>query len=90
MSKYEITRGQFSSFVEETGYSTGSNCWIKEKGEWSEHSDSNWKNPGSHQESNHPVVCVSFADTEAYIQWLNKRTGKHYRLPSQDEWYSAC
>jgi formylglycine-generating enzyme required for sulfatase activity len=89
-SKYEITRGQFSAFVEETGYNTGSSCWIKEKGEWSEHSDRNWKNPGSHQENNHPVVCVNFADTEAYIQWLNNKTGKRYRLPSQDEWYSAC
>lgn len=90
ISKYEITRRQFSAFVEETGYDTGSSCWIKEKGEWSEHSDRNWKNPGSHQENNHPVVCVNFADTEAYIQWLNKKTGKHYRLPSQDEWYGAC
>jgi serine/threonine-protein kinase PpkA len=34
----------------------------------------------------HPVINVSWADAQAYIQWLSKSTGKKYRLPSEAEW----
>lgn len=39
----------------------------------------------------HPVVNVSWRDViDQYIPWLNRRTGKTYRLPSEAEWeYSA-
>lgn len=34
----------------------------------------------------HPVVGVSKLDAEAYITWLNRRTGLHFRLPTEAEW----
>jgi formylglycine-generating enzyme required for sulfatase activity len=38
----------------------------------------------------HPVVGVSKTDVEAYIQWLNEKTGMLYRLPTEAEWeYTA-
>jgi formylglycine-generating enzyme required for sulfatase activity len=37
-----------------------------------------------------PVIGVSFDDAQAYIAWLNKTTGKHYRLPSESEWEYAA
>lgn len=33
-----------------------------------------------------PVTNISYNDIEAYIQWLNKKTGLTYRLPSEAEW----
>jgi hypothetical protein len=39
---------------------------------------------------NCPVENVSWQDVQTYIQRLNNHTGKHYRLPTEDEWYSAC
>ncbi len=35
---------------------------------------------------NHPVACVSFNDVEKYIYWLNRKSGKNYRLPTEAEW----
>lgn len=45
-----------------------------------------WRTPGFAQGNDHPVVCVSWNDANAYAQWLSQRTGARYRLPKQQEW----
>lgn len=37
----------------------------------------------------HPVVCVSAPDAKAYAEWLSRRTGKRYRLPTAAEWLAV-
>ncbi len=38
-----------------------------------------------------PVVNVSYVDiVEDFIPWLNRKTGKTFRLPTANEWEYAC
>jgi formylglycine-generating enzyme required for sulfatase activity len=37
-----------------------------------------------------PAVQVSWHDAEAYAGWLSRKTGRNYRLPSDEEWAFAA
>jgi len=37
-----------------------------------------------------PVINVSWKDAVAYTEWLSRKTGKQYRLPSDAEWEFGC
>lgn len=65
--KYEVTNGQFSRFVLEAEY--------KAEGPWKKYA-----RPGR---EDHPVICVTWNDGQAYCQWAGGR------LPSEAEWEKA-
>ena len=95
ISKTEITVGQFRMFVEATGYVTEAEknpdlgCRIFDNG-WRWEANRNWKEHRYEQTDNHPVVCVSWDDALAYIDWLSLQTGELYSLPSEVEWEYAA
>lgn len=90
LGKYAVTRGQFAVFVSETGYDAGEKCWTVEDGTAEVRSGRSWRNPGFQQDNSHPIVCVSWDDATAYAQWLSRKTGKTYRMPSEAEWEYAA
>ena len=91
LAKYETTVGQFRQFVEATGYNTEGNCWKLAANEWGmEGGKAGWNDPVNAPGEYHPVMCVSWDDAHAYLQWLSKQTGRHFRLPSEAEWEYAA
>lgn len=49
-----------------------------------------FEKPDIEQDGDHPVVCVTAADAEAYAAWLSERSGKRYRLPTAAEWQALA
>jgi len=94
LGKTPVTVGQFDAFVRATGYrteaETGGGAYSWTRGEWQLDPSLNWRNPGSAQGSNHPVVCVSWNDAVAFCKWLSDKERKGYRLPTEAEWEYAC
>jgi len=37
-----------------------------------------------------PVVGINWNDAKMYVEWLKRKTGKPYRLPSESEWEYAA
>jgi formylglycine-generating enzyme required for sulfatase activity len=90
IGKYEVTVAEYQFFVEETGHISATGCQVWTEGSWERAANKDWRDPGFPQDHRSPVVCVSWADAQAYAAWLGERTGKAYRLASEAEWEDAA
>jgi formylglycine-generating enzyme len=95
---YHVTRGQFRQFVKNSGHKTdaekgenpGAFGWDTEKNVYGFNKDYSWGKVGFGQTDEHPVVGVSWNDAVAFCEWLSRKEGKTYRLPTEAQWEYAC
>ena len=85
VGKYLVTVGEFARFVTDTHYEAGDQCLTMEGGGLDSRTGRDWRHVGFDQTDNHPAVCISYGDAEAYVAWLSKTTGHAYRLLSEAE-----
>ncbi len=90
IARYEVTRSQFTSFVEESGIPADDSCFVRTGSGGRVDESKSWRDPGYAQGPNDPVVCVDWNMAKAYLAWLSRRTGLEYRLPSEAEWEYAA
>ncbi|MBC8871441.1 MAG: SUMF1/EgtB/PvdO family nonheme iron enzyme [Planctomycetes bacterium] len=97
MSQYEVTVGQFRSFLSWGDYhpdkvEDGRNGWglNSATGKLESGAQYTWENPGFPQTDQHPVVNVSWNDAVAYCEYLQSAEGDECRLPTEAEWEYAC
>ena len=87
--RYPVTKAEFAVFVRAKNYKTeaeqGDGCYGWEAGTWKKSTSFNWRNVGFTQGEDHPVVCVTWNDAQAYALWVSQSSGKTYRLLSESE-----
>jgi tetratricopeptide (TPR) repeat protein len=77
LSKTEFTVGEWKLYLRAEGLGEG--C-------------PEWKQPEAKefmQTDEHPLVNVIWMDAMKFCEWLSKVTGKHWRLPTNEEWEAA-
>jgi sulfatase modifying factor 1 len=96
MGQHEVKLNDFLKFYHDAKYKTeierdGKPSWGYENGRLIESNRFRpWDPLAWKIEMDHPVIYVSWNDAVAFCEWLSKKEGKTYRLPTEAEWEYAC
>jgi formylglycine-generating enzyme required for sulfatase activity len=77
IAKYPLTVAEYACFLQATDHQRPQKA-----------DDVTWKK--QRERGDHPVVCVSWRDIQAYVQWMAKGTGGEWTMPSEAQWEKAA
>jgi len=96
MGQHEVTLGEFLKFYHDANYKIeaerdGKPSWGHENGRLVESNRFRpWDPLAWKIEMDHPVIYVTWNDAVAFCEWLSKKEGQTYRLPTEAQWEYAC
>jgi len=91
---HPVTVKDFAELVKATHFQTdaetigGAYRW--NGSEWKWDPKTNWRNPGFDQSLDHPVTCVSWNDTQRFLEWVREVTEFPVGLPTEAQWEYAA
>ena len=95
LGRTSVTLGEFRQFVAATNFKTeaerdGVGGFAMNGRTWSRDPKFIWSSgAGFAATDRHPVVNVSWHDAVAFCEWLSRKEGAPYRLPTEAEWEYA-
>ena len=99
---YPVTLTEYRRFAVASGHAINDECRVLRGQRLVSTAGKNWLWPDFLQTDQDPVVCVTWDDAHAYIDWLNGQVKQNptaagasgrsgpYRLPSEAEWEYAA
>jgi len=104
IGKFETKVEAFERFVADTNYRTDAErgvggqfgCWTfdsdSDRAPWAYQPWAQWRKPNKQpaNQPDSPVSCISWNDARAYITWVNQKTVRRFRLPTEAEWEYAA
>jgi eukaryotic-like serine/threonine-protein kinase len=96
----EVTIAQFRAFVDDDGYKTtaevlGNGQQISDRTRFlardtNQRAEFTWRYENVNRGDDYPVAQLSWEDAVKFCEWLSRKEGKRYRLPTEAEWEWAC
>ncbi len=76
IGRFPVTEQEYRQFLDETQLDAWPEHWLQ--------------TPPRPERRNHPVHGVPWNAVLLYVEWLQERTGRQYRIPSEAEWERAA
>ncbi|QJI45133.1 formylglycine-generating enzyme family protein [Pseudomonas sp. ADAK2] len=76
ISRFQVLKGEWDAYLRDTGY-------VMPDGDDRPGRECKAGIPRYEYTNKHPAVCMDFAEVNAYVAWLSKKTGQQYRLVSE-------